>query len=344
MNFILVDPYLFRVPTSGTPDELRDFLDNLVDWCEVLGKYRTRCATCEDCIYAFMDEGCDINRARISNILQSCNISEYSVVDIMRSVGRLTDERPYIRDRVGLRDCISTNHSVEPPLFLQRLGALGARKFLDTLLLTLLSGDCYFRNSIVATSSLPRNIDPAWEAIAVNVRGEIDMVQDLSGELIVWNVGAAGYFRLAVSHADVESITEPETLTALYSDPSAAISFILSNYMACDNATLPQIFAGAGFIASLESHNIHRQPTVLFATYHRAALAAIGRLHELPGAKLHPVRTSKSGNASQVHRASDDATLWRCMVTQSGAGYRLHYWRLPSGAVELVKVMVESEC
>jgi hypothetical protein len=68
-------------------------------------------------------------------------------------------------------------------------------------------------------------------------------------------------------------------------------------------------------------------------------MIAAGRAPELPGLDVHQLRTGKGGNDPQRTRPRDGATAWRCALkTDSPSAPRLHYWSLPTGAVEFAKV------
>lgn len=69
------------------------------------------------------------------------------------------------------------------------------------------------------------------------------------------------------------------------------------------------------------------------------AMVAAGRAPEVSSLELHPLRTGRGGNDPQRVRARDGATAWRCALkTSSPSAPRLHYWSLPSGAIEFAKV------
>ena len=98
---------------------------------------------------------------------------------------------------------------------------------------------------------------------------------------------------------------------------------------------------GDDFLESLQTAGIVRNRGLARRVYLLAVMAATGRISGVNGADLHAVRVSAAANAKQVERA-DGAKLWRCKVSQSGAGYRLHYWSIPGGGVELDRVLIES--
>jgi hypothetical protein len=130
----------------------------------------------------------------------------------------------------------------------------------------------------------------------------------------------------------------------LYEDPPRATRYAFDHELTDSERSglsLGAVATGANFITSIEGCGLHNQPAILRRIFRLSARAACNALAEMPGAKLHPVRTSDAADAPQVERR-DKAKLWRCMVTKSGAGYRLQYWSLPGGGIQLQGVMVES--
>lgn len=86
------------------------------------------------------------------------------------------------------------------------------------------------------------------------------------------------------------------------------------------------------FLPSLQKVHVRRDRVA--AT---CALAACSRIHEVPGAEVHPLRTGKGASAPQ-RRREDGAGAWRCSISEGPGAVRLHFWQLPDGTVELWKI------
>lgn len=61
-----------------------------------------------------------------------------------------------------------------------------------------------------------------------------------------------------------------------------------------------------------------------------------------------PIRKTESPDSAQRERPSDKAKAWRITITKHGAGYRLHYWAVPTPGggvdrIELANVLRERE-
>lgn len=69
-----------------------------------------------------------------------------------------------------------------------------------------------------------------------------------------------------------------------------------------------------------------------------------GRAERLASRELHPLRTGEGGSGEQRVRPSDGAKAWRVSLqVRTPSARRLHFWRLPSGTVELARVGVHDD-
>ncbi len=53
--------------------------------------------------------------------------------------------------------------------------------------------------------------------------------------------------------------------------------------------------------------------------------------------KPHEVREREEPGTSQLIRSSDNATAWRITITPDGAGWRMHYWKIPAPAGSIIE-------
>lgn len=103
---------------------------------------------------------------------------------------------------------------------------------------------------------------------------------------------------------------------------------------------------GSHFRASIVGAGLDTNEMVLRKIVRLAAAVIAGQVHHIDGARLHPLRTTTAGNSPQRTREKDQARAWRLDLTTHGAGWRLHYWHIPSpdgGAIELSNVCKESD-
>lgn len=102
---------------------------------------------------------------------------------------------------------------------------------------------------------------------------------------------------------------------------------------------LPDYRIGPHFLASLEGLAGISDEKVADVAFE----VLTGRAQELAGRGLHQYRESDGGGAPAVQRG-DGSVLWRAnLQTNSASARRLHFWRLPGGAVELWHVGTHDE-
>ncbi len=79
----------------------------------------------------------------------------------------------------------------------------------------------------------------------------------------------------------------------------------------------------------------------------RAASNVIAdKAKDMPGYQLHAYRKSETADSPQLIRDSDHARAWRLMIQKHGAGWRLHYWQIPTAQgyqIEFANICKESE-
>ena len=331
---ILIDPYVVAVPTD--PARTADYVNGLVTWLPVLARKRQECSFFQAALLALVQEDRFPTHKTLSLLLSRAGTQEYSVVDVLQMVHVLTATEPFFETLVEKRAAVASDVLVEPPSVIDRLGRQLGTATSGALVLAAVAQDSGWcaESTYWATSTSASTRD--WIETSANV----SVVELMSGELQTLNRTVTALLRVLTTTEEVEF---SGTLVDTYQRPEVAIGLVLHRMRQYDTTLPANVVAktGSEFIASLEALHLQTQPAILETVFHRAALAAVGRLAEIKGAKLHPVRTSASPDAPQVERA-DHAKLWRCMITKSGAGYRLHYWSLQGGGVELDEIVIES--
>ena len=68
-----------------------------------------------------------------------------------------------------------------------------------------------------------------------------------------------------------------------------------------------------------------------------AAAAIAGKDHEISGYQRHPLRENEGATSLQRSRTEDNAKAWRLDIMKSGAGWRLHYWRIPNAEGDVIE-------
>lgn len=333
-NHILVDPYVLALRPYAA--DQREYIAVLVAWLRALLRNRDRCSFSEACLARLMSSGLYPTGAAIARILTESKVDDVSVVDVLNLLRPVSETEPFLERRVGIRSIGADEWTFQPDVMVARLPGVVAEAFREAVVMALFAHNDGWASDgiVVASTGLPLGEGSSGATVAI--------IEMLGGRLEEVNRRVEGVFELVCKP---DTIDEDLSLEEVYRDPSRAALLVYRTDIAAPGETeldADKIMVSPGFVASLELLNIHRRTELLRIVYRRIVLAALGRLHNVEGASLHPVRTNSNADAPQVVRA-DGARLWRCMVTQRGAGYRLHYWTLSNNRVELDRVTVEHD-
>lgn len=114
-----------------------------------------------------------------------------------------------------------------------------------------------------------------------------------------------------------------------------------------DTDTSPLAFhLGPRFIESVNTRGLDTNETVLRSIVRAASDVIADKAKDKHGYQLHHFRESEAANSPQLVRDSDNAGAWRLMLQKHGAGWRLHYWQIPTpegSVIEFANVGKESE-
>ncbi|WP_427005884.1 hypothetical protein [Pseudarthrobacter sp. H2] len=98
--------------------------------------------------------------------------------------------------------------------------------------------------------------------------------------------------------------------------------------------------AGPEFAASLYAFT---EPGVAAKALKATVEILTGAAERNPARELHPLRANAAGD-TPPHRRDDGATCFRVAIEKNvAAARRLHFWRLPDGAIELSRVVVHDD-
>ncbi len=115
------------------------------------------------------------------------------------------------------------------------------------------------------------------------------------------------------------------------------------------SGTLANLFKfrlGPHFIESVNGRGLDFNEIILRSIIRAASNVIADRAKDIPGYRLHPFRIDETADSPQLIRASDQAKAWRLMIQKHGAGWRLHYWQIPTpegSMIEFANICKESE-
>lgn len=110
--------------------------------------------------------------------------------------------------------------------------------------------------------------------------------------------------------------------------------------------TYPSFRLGPHFIKSVNERGLDTNITLLRSIIHATADVITDKAKDVRGYHLHKFRESDTPDSPQFTRDSDNAKAWRLMLQKHGAGWRLHYWQIPTpegSIIEFANVGKESE-
>jgi hypothetical protein len=94
---------------------------------------------------------------------------------------------------------------------------------------------------------------------------------------------------------------------------------------------------GPRFMASIDEAGLDTREDVLLKIVRRAAAVIADQAKNIKSYKLHELRESKTADSPQRVRSVDSARAWRLMIEKHGAGWRLHYWQIPSSEGSIIE-------
>ena len=114
-----------------------------------------------------------------------------------------------------------------------------------------------------------------------------------------------------------------------------------------ESASQPMRFnIGSCFIESVNDAGLDTSENMLRRIVKSAAAVIADQAKTIKGYKLHELRETEAGNSPQRTRSRDNAKAWRLMLEKHGAGWRMHYWQIPTeegSIIEFSNVVKESD-
>ncbi len=136
----------------------------------------------------------------------------------------------------------------------------------------------------------------------------------------------------------------------LWNKGEKGLSYAIKNQFKKDwRETVPQplkFHIGSAFIESVNNAGLDTNDTILRRIVRAAAAVIADQAKHSEGYKLHERRQSKAANSPQYTRSRDNAKAWRLMIGKHGAGWRMHYWQIPTqegSIIEFSNVVKESD-
>ena len=337
---VTFDPSVFAIPSpTTTASEVRHFVEALLAWDDLLDHHWPRLYKTERLEMALVEDDCYPFATQLQQLFQRCGIVEYSANDMVATIGRLLARTRSFEDHFGLADALLLDDEIElTPDVLHsapglRLGHDLARCILFVAVLQDYCCDDTDQHIIAlrhATANAVRvraqllkleHTRPDLERLPtppILVDRDVPACQDVGG--LVHRIDEVALLQRA---RDDHAIQVACRVAVLKARGELAGAFTWQDVDAGD--------VGPQFRQSAQ-RCCRNAPPDLPGKLLRAVAQTLNRNNLRD---THPLRVTRGGNARQRTRVRDQATAWRRSIDDE---YRLHYWLLPHGRVELAWV------
>lgn len=342
---ITLDAGVFAIPTlTATRETVYGFVEALLGWSGLARQEWATVHMADDAHSALFNDGRYPAMEDVKRLFQRCGIVEYSANDVGRALERLMRATDVFEEIYGLRDVLLENDDVEacPDLLASTVGenlryGLARCMVLHTLLKEYCSDDNGQHVIAVQCTS----------SAVVRVRARLCLVDHSREDL--------RDLPLAPSYIEGDILTSDSVLGVVRCLDEMAL---LRN--AADDTTV-RLATGIAVLRSRESRGNEVE-------WDEIDGAAIGRefresaqrccrdggsdlarkvlravAETLDGNNLpmvHALRVGRGATSAQKRRGRDQARAWRRSIDNE---YRLHYWELTNGRVELAQVGPHNE-
>jgi hypothetical protein len=153
-------------------------------------------------------------------------------------------------------------------------------------------------------------------------------------------------FPLIITPDDLPTLND---IVDVWRQGANSIVYTLQQLLRKETATHGKPFAfrlGPRFIESVNERGLDANEIVLRSIMRAAVNILLDNAKNIKGYGLHDLRVNETPDSPRKERASDKGQAWRLKLQHSGAGWRLHYWQIPTPEgplIEFANVAKESE-
>lgn len=347
---ILVDPYLVILPQDPQePEELNRFVENLLAWSDLLQRGDIPVFFTDSCLASIIHGGHYPYGPALSKMAKQLGATHLSVDFVCLVAQTILDRTPKLEEHCSINIVMfdEASYRIQPEVYLTRLDAnIGwelkhglavvacfLRKNSDHTGFLLASATSSpqedFREMEIRISAHIETIDSPTDAEWWSSILPFDVNQDLpvafSRDTIFEQIGSLELWGNAESSEGArEAIaTKVRELLALGAgDESEAKGFHLGTHFLESTRR-----NGFGARADLATNLIDSCARIML---------------KVPKNPIEKFREDERSTSRQ-RRREDGAVAWRTHLTKHGAGFRLMFWELPDGKIELANVGTKFE-
>jgi hypothetical protein len=346
MNIVVIDPLIIMTPSDdATQEEVDSWFTNLYTW---LNEALTAPFTWLHYLQAFylmQEHGRFPDFSKLKRLQRQYHL-DINISQIARHINELfrneeLDLANYI-DRLNfIIEPAPNSILVQPSQFITRLPNYIQDDFY------LLLANCSACQQIALPLGTKLHIAtfmPPDNSKSITVSTVIQATEPES----ICNIGETitQTFPLIITPDDLPVLND---IVDIWGQGANSIVYTLQQLIKKETTTHGKPFAfrlGPRFIESVNERGLDTNEIVLRSIMRAAVNVLLDNAKNIKGYSLHDLRINEAPDSPRRERASDKAQAWRLKLQQSGAGWRLHYWQIPTPEgplIEFANIAKESE-
>jgi len=346
---IVVDPYLVCLPRPcQRPEQLDDFVNSLLAWSELLQGDRVRTLFPESCLQSLMDEGHYPYGHELKQMAKRLGSAHISDDFVCRVAQDLLDRTPTLEEHCSIGLVIFDEESchIEPEIYLTRLTGSTRYGFKHGLAIVACFQQKNSESSFLLASA-KSSPEEAFREEVVRISAHIEQL-DAKTDAEYWSkilpVGVDHSLPVAFSHNSVLEYLGCLRLWGTAQSPDDAqdaIATRIEELLAIgtgDRSAVKTFRVGEQFLASARQNAFGSRTDLAMNLIESSARIAVG----VPKHPVEEFREDERPSSAQRKRA-DGAVAWRTHLTKHGPGFRLMFWELRDGTIELANVGTKFE-
>lgn len=347
---IIVDPFLVCLPRDcDEQEQLDQFVENLLAWSGLLRRKDIVVLFADSCLATLLNDGFYPYGYELKKIAVRLGATHLPIDFVCQVAQTLLDRTPKLEEHCSINIVVfdEPSYSFQPEVYLTRLGAKIGWEFKHGLIVVA----CFLRKHpdhtgflLASAMSAPREVfqdqeveisahveaidsplDAEWwsKLLPSDVNQELPVV--FSRDAVFEHIGSLELWGSAESseHAAEAIATRIRELLALGLG---------------DESKVKDFYFGAEFLDSVRKNAFAARADLATNLIDSCAKIVLGA----PKNSVEPFREDERPTSSQRTRG-DGALAWRTHLTKRGAGFRLMFWELTSGGIELANVGTKSE-
>lgn len=347
---VAIDPHLIALPEPcRSVNDLEQFIESILSWADALDRKDVKVLIAEGCVEALYADDFYPYEYKLRNLLNVYTGDDGEPIadedTVSQVITRIFNQTPYLEEFINVSDIEHEEErtSIQPDVFLDRLGSKTAEAFQKTLIMLSLWHQ-YSRNlsefgGCVFAARPGEDVNHYPEII---VTAEITFVLPYDCDCVLpyqFPTSVDESFHICFGHIDVLQQVGCSSLWGSANSEQSAINAIqlrvgeLIREGGADPKVARTFKLGSKFLESARHWGFTSSGSAMILI-DSCARIVIG----MPKNEVNPFRINKKATAPQRVRSSDQASAWRTHLTKRGPGFRLMYWQNSRGEIEFANV------